>query len=72
MTQIIDINKYKNLCGQDDIQDQRNPLIHITVSHLSKTVKTPCDGSVIPRILQVNDSKLYEPQRYTMYIFNYL
>lgn len=23
--QIIDINKYKNLCGQDDIQDQRNP-----------------------------------------------
>lgn len=50
MTQIIDINKYKNLCGQDDIQDQRNPLIHITVSHLSKTVKTPCDGSVIPRI----------------------
>lgn len=25
LTQIIDINKYKNLCGQDDIQDQRNP-----------------------------------------------
>lgn len=25
LTQIIDINKYENLCGQDDIQDQRNP-----------------------------------------------